>query len=87
MTPVDSAPLSLPMIPSGFEKEADELGQASVYIHKRSSETANDILQALVGPDSRQMRLGGGARILDLGLIEQTLSEHGKAELLTDTYR
>ena len=86
LTPVDSEPHPLHSVPSGLEKEADESGQASVYIYKRSHETSAEILQPLIGQDSRQLRLAG-PRMQEVMLIDRALSEHGRAEMFTDNYR
>ncbi len=64
----------------------DETGQASVFIHRREGETAAEVLEPLVAQDPRQLRLGG-TRMRDVASIDRALSEHGKAELFTDTYR
>jgi E3 ubiquitin-protein ligase HECTD4 len=86
LTPVDSEPHPLHSVPSGLEKEADESGQASVYIYKRSHETSAEILQPLISQDSRQLRLAG-PRMQEVMLIDRALSEHGRAEMFTDNYR
>ena len=87
LTPVDSDPSSLlSAVPSGLDKEADESGQASVYIYKRANETSAEILQPLISQDSRQLRLSG-PRMQEVILIDRALSEHGRAEMFTDNYR
>ena len=87
MTPVDSEPCPLSVsVVGGLQKEVDETGQASVYIYKRASETSADVLQPLASQDSRQLRLTG-PRMQEVVLIDRALSNHGRAEVFTDTYR
>ena len=82
LSPTDSDAHSLPTL----LEEVDELGQASVYIYKRSSESSAEILQPLISQDPRQFRLSGH-RMQEVMQIDRALTEHGKAEVFTDTYR
>ena len=67
--------------------ECDENGQASVYIYKRENENAAEILQPLMGLDPRHGRSGHRAQEGLAAKMDRELSEHGRAEILTDTYR
>ena len=64
----------------GGHDEIDESGQASVYIHKRSDETASELLQHLLNQDPRH-------RMESILHLDGSLSHEGKAEIYTDTYR
>ena len=72
--------------PHKLEEEMDESGQASIYVYKRPNESTADILQPLISQDPRQFRLSGH-RMQEVMLIDRALSEHGKAEVFTDSYR
>ena len=70
-----------------MEKEAaEETGQTSVYVYKRPDESSAEILQPLISQDPHQFRLSGH-RVQEVMLIERALTEQGKAEVVTDTYR
>ena len=83
LSPTDEDPHTLPAV---LEKEADETGQASVYIHKRPNESTAEILQPLISQDPRQLRLSG-SRMQEVMVIDRALAEQGKAEVFTDSYR
>ena len=82
LSPMDSDPHTLPKL----EKEVDETGQASVYVYKRHNETSAEILQPLISQDPRQFRLSGH-RMQEVMQIDRALTEQGKAEVFTDSYR
>ena len=82
LSPMDSDPHTLPKL----EEEVDETGQASVYVYKRPNESSAEILQPLISQDPRQFRLSGH-RMQEVMQIDRALSEHGKAEVFTDSYR
>lgn len=82
LSPVDVDPHTLPKL----EKELDETGQASVYVYKRPNESSAEILQPLISQDSRQFRLSGH-RMQEVMQIDRALTERGKAEVFTDSYR
>lgn len=86
---VSSADDSEPTLPSHGHKSdngVDESGQASVYVYKRENENAADILQPLISQDPRQFRLSGH-RMQEVMMMDRTLNEHGRAEIITDSYR
>ena len=74
------------LTPHKLEDEAEESGQASVYVYKRPNENTTDILQPLISQDPRQFRLSGH-RVQEVMQIDHALSEHGRAEVFTDSYR
>lgn len=82
LSPVDADPHTLPKL----EKELDETGQASVFVYKRPNESSAEILQPLLSQDSRQFRLSGH-RMQEVMQIDRALTEQGKAEVFTDSYR
>lgn len=67
--------------------ECDENGQASVYVYKREHENAAEILQPLISVDPRHGRSGHHGQEGLAVKLDRELSEHGRAEILTDTYR
>ena len=83
LSPMDEEPHTLP---AALENEADETGQASVYVHKRPDESSAEILQPLISQDPRQFRLSGH-RMQEVMHIDRALTEQGKAEVFTDSYR
>ena len=83
LSPMDEDPHTLPAV---LDNEADESGQASVYVHKRSNESSAEILQPLISQDPRQFRLSGH-RMQEVMHIDRALTEQGKAEVFTDSYR
>ena len=68
------------------EEGFDESGQASVYVYKRENETAAEIVQPLISQDPRQFRLSGH-RMQEVMQMDRALTEHGRAEVVTDSYR
>lgn len=69
-------------------EEENENEQASVFLYKRPSERAPELLQALFSQDPRQFRLSMGEnRMQEVMQMDRALSEHGRAELVTDSYR
>ena len=58
----------------------------SVYVYKRGNESAAEILQPLIQQDPRQFRLSGH-RMQEVMQMDRALTEHGKAEVVTDSYR
>ncbi len=80
---------SEPHLPSHTHKSddgIDESGQASVYVYKRENESAADILQPLISQDPRQFRLSGH-RMQEVMMMDRALTEHGRAEIITESYR
>lgn len=70
-----------------FEEDLDyETGQASVFVYKRENERAADILQPLISQDPRQFRLSGH-RLQEVMQMDRALTENGKVEVATDSYR
>lgn len=65
------------------QDEIDESGHASVYIYRRNSENAAEILQLLLNQDPRQL----AHRMETVLRLDQSLTDEGKAEILTDSYR
>ena len=65
------------------QEEVDESGQASVVIYRRDNEGAADILHMLLNQDPRQP----GHRMETVLQLDQALSEEGRVEIFTDSYR
>ena len=65
------------------QDEIDESGQASVYLYRRDGDTASEILQLLINQDTRQL----AQRMETVIRLDQSLTDDGKAEIYTDTYR
>ena len=63
--------------------DMDESGQASVYIHRRNNESAAEILHLLLNQDPRQL----SQRMETVLRLDQALTDDGKAEIYTDSYR
>lgn len=63
--------------------EIDESSQASVYIYRKDSESAAEILHLLLNQDPRQL----SHRMETVLRLDQALTEDGKAEIFTDSYR
>ena len=65
------------------QDEIDETGQASVFLYRRDNESATEILQLLLNQDPRQL----AHRMETVLRLDQSLTDHGKAEVLTDNYK
>ena len=63
--------------------QQDETGQASVFLYCRDNESATEILQLLLNQDPRQL----AHRMETVLRLDQSLTDHGKAEVLTDNYK
>ena len=85
-TPSDTEPHLPPGRTHKTEEEVDESGQVSVYVYKRENESAAEILQLLISQDPRQFRLSGH-RMQEVMQMDRALTEHGRAEVITDSYR
>jgi hypothetical protein len=65
------------------QDEIDESGHASVYLYRREEENVADLLQLLINQDPRQLT----QRMENIIQMDQSLTEDGRAEIMTDTYR
>uniref|UniRef100_A0A1X7UQ08 HECT domain-containing protein n=1 Tax=Amphimedon queenslandica TaxID=400682 RepID=A0A1X7UQ08_AMPQE len=73
----------IPLMAPSQQDEIDEAGQASVYLYRRSDETAAEVLQLLLNQDPRQL----AHRMETILRLDQALTDNNKAEILTDNYK
>ena len=73
----------IPLMAPSQQDEIDEAGQASVYLYRRSDESAAEVLQLLLNQDPRQL----AHRMETILRLDQSLTDNNKAEILTDNYK
>ncbi|XP_052243277.1 probable E3 ubiquitin-protein ligase HECTD4 isoform X2 [Dreissena polymorpha] len=59
-------------------------GRASVFVHKREDQQANEVVSLCLGTDSRQFRLGGASNVEKASRLEKELTKNNKAEVVTE---